>query len=358
MNKKHGIFGFTVILLAVMFALAGCENGTTDKELDEFFVDTYTHASQQYAIEPLPGTGAINSKTILEGAEYDAAVKFIHDHSHYLYVERNANGMFGWPDPNLDPKYGVNWRSAITGRPYKSPAGDPSCREVNVLSINPNGSITASHGSYWGLAMPGQDLSNLDITNAYGWTPSDKPQPFIYFSHGQTTQNLIDRHRGTLVADAKLSDRAPYNIDRARYLFVEVKLRTYQQRRLSFKEFFDGMCPGGTALSLREIMTQDAGVTLKAHTEFWGVATNTEPDWAGFLGLASNNLTSDAERAAYIAELEANPDAKRVMAGFGPDYLWFDILQITKVAENLGWTFGNHGYSDDPDDPMYDTNLD
>jgi hypothetical protein len=346
MTKKHGIFGFIVILVTIMFALGGCDNGTT-KELDDFFVDTYTHASQQYAIAALrPDLGAINSKIILEpeSIEYKAAVRFIQDYSHYLYVERNVGPVmefFSHPLYVMEPTSpynGVNWKSAIVPasgnkKPYVAPAGDPLCRGVNVLSINPNGSITASHGSYWGCAPAGVDLSDIPLTNAYGWTYSDKPQPFIYFSHGQTTQNLIDRKRGTLVIDAELSDRVPYSIERARYLFVEVKLRSYDQRRLSFKEYYDGLCPGGTAMSLNEIMRQDAEVTLLSHWEFWGQRHSWETS------LPATALTTDAQRAAYIAELEANPDAVKVMQGFGPDYLWFDILQITKVQENLGWGF-------------------
>jgi hypothetical protein len=347
MTKKHGIFGFIVMLLTIMFALAGCENATDSKELDDYFVDTYTHASQQYAIAALPGVGAINSKTILDpaGAEYAAAIRFIQDYSHYLYVERNVSaGFFAFPAAGTDDAHSANWTSYIVPasgnrKPYVAPAGDPLCRGVNVLSINPNGTVTASHGSYWGTAPAGVDLSDLDMTNAYGWTPSDKPQPFIYFTTGQTTTNLIERKRGTLVIDAELSDRAPYSIERARYLFVEVKLRSYEQRRVSFEEFFKGMYPGGTAMSFREIMAQDAGVTLLTHAEYWGVATNTDPAWAGFLGLAENNLTSDQARADYIAGLSANPEAERVRKEVGPDYLWFDILQITKVAENLGWEF-------------------
>jgi hypothetical protein len=346
MTKRHGIFfGFIVILVTIMFALTGCESATDPtKELDDFFVDTYTHASQQYAIAALPGTGAINSKTILKGTEYDAALRFIQDYSHYLYVERNVGvgSFFDFPAAATDPAHNVNWRSAIVPasgnlKPYVAPAGDPLCRGVNVLSINPNGTITASHGSYWGTAPAGVDLRNLDMTNAYGWTYSDKPQPFIYFTTGQTTTNLIERKRGTLVVDAELSNRAPYSIDRARYFFVEVKLRSYEQRRISFEDFFRGMYPGGTAMSFREIMAQDAGVTLLSHAEYWGVA---EPSpWVPIV----HNLTSDAARAEYVAELSANPDAERVRKEVGPDYLWFDILQITKVAENLGWEFNKTG---------------
>jgi hypothetical protein len=343
MTKRHGIcFGLIVILVTIMFALAGCDNGTTSG-LDDF-PDTYTHASQQYAIAAIPGTGAILSKTILEGADYDAAVQFIHDYSHYLYVERNATGFFGWPYFKTEAdklKYNTNWRSAITGKPYVGPAGDPACREVKVLSINPNGTITASHGSYWGMTLGGQDLSDLDITNAYGWKPSDKPQPFIYFSHGQTTQNLIDRHRGTLAIDARGSEKTPYSIERAQYFFVEVKLRSYEQRRPGPEGLYDGMYPGGNAMSFRELMTQATGETLLLAAEYWGVATNTDPAFAGFLGLESNNLNSDTERAAYIAELKADPDVQKVFASYGPDYLWFDILQITMVSEDLGWTFSD-----------------
>jgi hypothetical protein len=341
MTKKHGIFfGFIAVLAAIMCIFAACENAA-DSSFEDHFVDTYTHASQQYAIAALPGTGAINSKIILEGAEYTAALRFIQDYSHYLYVERNTSGFFAHPLNVLDPTSpynGINWKSAIVpasgnAKPYTGPAGDPLCRGVNVLSINPNGSITASHGSYWGCAPAGVDLSDIALTNAYGWKYSDKPQPFIYFSHGQTTQNLIDRKRGTLVVDAELSDRAPYSIDRARYFIVEVKLRSYDQRRLTFKEYYDGLCPGGTAMSLNEIMRQDAGVTLLSHWEFWGQQHSWETS------LPATALTTDDARAAYIAELEANPDAVKVMKNFGPDYLWFDILQITKVAENLGWGF-------------------
>jgi hypothetical protein len=347
MIKRHGIFfGVIVILITVMFTLAGCDNGTTSTGVNDF-PDTYTHASHQYAIAALPGTGAVLSKTILTGTEYDAAVQFIHDHSHYLYVERNTRGAgpFIHPFYTLEPYAsepwaGRTWVSAITGYEYVAPAGDPRCREVKVLSINPNGSITASHGSYWGLALGGQDLSDLDITNAYGWKYSDKPQPFIYFSHGQTTQNLIDRHRGTMAIDARGSELPAYDIDRARYFFVEVKLRSYDQRRWGAKGLFDGMYPGGNAMSLRELMTQDAETLLTA-AEYWGVATNIDPNLAAWFGLASNNLLTDEARAAYIAELEANTAVQKVFQSYGPDYLWFDIMQITKVSEDLGWTFSD-----------------
>jgi len=335
MKKRKGIFfGFTV-LLAVIFSLASCDNGTTQLTWNDFFVDEYTHASLHWAIGA-PGTGpAINSKSILRGEQYDAALAFLIRSSHYMFLERNMGPitlppMLPWfPDGFVipsHPKYVEGWVSAINGRPYSFPNDDPAETEKRyavILSINPNGSINASLGAYWGVVTYEHhgDLSDIERTNAWGWRRSDRPQAFLYFGIGQTVNNIRDRQRATIVVDARGSYEYS-GLNRTRYIFMEVRLTHNHRRHMNIPDIFYGLFPGGPVNSVRSMLNNAVGFQLMSAADFWALA-------------------DDEARADYIASIPE--EALAIVHNFGVDYQWFEIMQLVAVHENLRFFDGQPG---------------
>jgi hypothetical protein len=297
--KKRYFFGFAALLLAVMFILAGCN---TTRE-----VDTYTHATNFPAMS---NPNAL-SKEILQGEKLTNALKFLEDSSHYLYTQKDLQYFPAYA--KYKNGFDENWRSSVNGRVYRGPYYDPLSRSICWLSINPNGAVSVSLGSYWGLVPPGKDLPTDE---AHGFIKSDdKYQIFSYNSSGQMTQNWIERKRGTFAIDASLADH--YGVPGSRYLFVEVKLNHYEKRVVTPEEFYEGLLP-----------------------ESWSMGVNGQ--WAfhdsSFLSFAEYWAKSDAERAAYIAQVNDDPVVKDILANTG-GYFWFDIMQIVSVADLVGFEY-------------------
>jgi hypothetical protein len=205
-----------------------------------------------------------------------------------------------------------DWRSSVNGRVYRGPYYDPLSRSVCWLSINPNGAVSVSLGSYWGLVPPNKELP---VDEAHGFIKSDKPQIFSYNSTGQMTQNWIERKRGTFAIDGSLAEH--YGVPGARYFFVEVKLNHYEKRVVTPEEFYEGLIP-----------------------ESWSMGVNGQ--WAfhdsEFLSFVDYWKLSEAERAAYIAKANNDPVVKEILANTG-GYFWFDILQIVSVADLIGFEY-------------------
>ena len=113
-----------LIALVLALALASVAFAAFADEMP----DTYTHAT------------AASSKEMLTGEALDAALQFLADSSHYLYINR-ATPYYGnytqFPETGFD----TEWRSPVNGRVYRGPYYDPISRSVNWLSTNPNGSI-------------------------------------------------------------------------------------------------------------------------------------------------------------------------------------------------------------------------
>ena len=346
-KRRNTIVSF-IVVVAVMFILASCDNSSSPtRTWDSFFPnDTYTHASLHWAIGA-PGSGpAINSKTVLSGAQYDAAMDFLVRSSHYMFLERNMGPQFGGfiaAHPKFDTAN--PWVSAINGRPYAFPNDNPAQtdkRYAVVLSINPNGSINASLGAYWGIVTPEHgDLSDIAVTNAYGWQAMDRPQAFLYFGIGQTVNNIRDRQRATIVVDARGSYEYS-GLIRTRYIFMEVRLTHNHRRHMNIPDIFYGLFPGGPVNSVRSMITNNGHAPLLMADEFWGVATGIGTGPGGmFGGNAVNNLNSDEERAAYIAGF--SDEVLEIVHNFGVDYQWFEIMQLVAVHENLRFFDGQTG---------------
>jgi hypothetical protein len=303
-----------------MFTLGGCENATSSKGLDDF-PDTYTHASQS----PDPNAGSLTggpgsgNKTVLTGAAFDNAIRFLEDSSHYLYVQKDLNYF---PSKKYANGFDETWRSPVNDRVYRGPYWDVLSRSVDWLSINPNGAVSVSLGSYWGLVSP-ERASKLtaagQINNVHGYIPSDKPQVFSYNSSGQMVNNWIERKRGTFAIDGSLAHY--YGLTGAQHLFIEVKLNHYEKRSVTPEEFYDGLIPESWSMGV--------------HGQWNGYATeNGKPyyDFAGYWAL------TDAERATYCAQAENDPVVMDILTNTG-GYFWFDIIQIVKLGDLIGFEY-------------------
>jgi hypothetical protein len=251
------------------------------------------------------------SKEVLTGQKLNNALKFLEDSSHYLYVQKDLQYFPAYA--KYTNGFDENWRSPVNGRVYRGPYYDPLTRSICWLSINPNGAVSVSLGSYWGLVPPGKDLP---ADEAHGFIKSDdKYQIFSYNSSGQMTQNWIERKRGTFAIDGSLADH--YGVPGARYLFVEVKLNHYEKRVVTPEEFYEGLLP-----------------------ESWSMGVNGQ--WAfhdsSFLTFADYWSKSAEERAAYIAQVNNDPVVTDILANTG-GYFWFDIMQIVGVADLIGFEY-------------------
>jgi predicted small secreted protein len=307
MTKKHGIcFGLIVILVTIMFALAGCDNGTTSGAGLDDFPDAYSHATNFPAMS---NPGAL-SKEILTGEKHTNALKFLEDSSHYIYTQKDLQYFKDYV--HYENGFDEDWRSSVNGRVYRGPYYDPLSRSVCWLSINPNGAVSVSLGSYWALIPPGKDLP---ADEAHGYVKSDKPQIMSYNSTGQMTQNWIERHRGTFAIDASLAEH--YGVPGARYFFVEVKLNHYEKRVVTPQEFYDGLIPESWSMGVNGQWAFNDSEFL-SFDDFWG--------------------KSEKERAEYIAKANDDPVVREILANTG-GYFWFDIMQIVSVADLIGFEY-------------------
>ena len=295
--------------------------------------DTYTHAT------------AANSKEILEGEQYDQALQFLASCSHYLYVNR-ATPYYGnyhdFPETGFD----TAWRSPLNGRNYRGPYYDPITRSVIWLSANQNGAVNISVGSYWGAIPPNTELV-LEHHELEDYEPSDNWTIVSYQAPGQTVENFIRTGRGSFCIDASLLSHygpedgwgysatdLPGSWDHRNVLNVEVKLRSYKRRQITAKEYYDGEAPTTISWTVPAIWGAvegwgpDAGKDqFRTIEQFWGCAEGDEL-----------NLATDEERAAYLERADAdealNEALKNVMI-----YLYFDIMQIVNIKQEIGFDF-------------------
>ncbi|MCL2380961.1 MAG: hypothetical protein FWC64_05130 [Treponema sp.] len=376
-GKKAISFGF-IVLLAVMFTLAGCDNGTTTRyvyDMNRLFPnDTYTHA-----------TGA-GSKNILTGTGLDAARRFLMAHQHYGYIDMGLPAIT-FMTPARDEVFNPAWRAPFNNRVYRGPFFDPIIRSVNWLTINPNGAINNSLGSYWMIVPPNTPLRETPVPagqhpmTAGLYIPNNEVQGYqmanvwqlaTSMAPGQSVTNFIERRRGTFAIDAALFGHPAGNFttpgvaaaaggvtrgwqDR-NHLFVEVRLRNYSHRLVTAYQMYRGWLPttttgvavgrwqtvsgwGADAITAEAIAaTGVARAQLgpaRSLAQFWGEAAGAGTG----VGAAHWNLNNQAERDAFIARAEA--DWARIApakAGAIVD-MWFDIMQIVNVTQELGFDY-------------------
>jgi len=301
--KKRFFFGFTTLLLVVMFILGGC------KSTDNSLIDTYTHASRGNALTQ-PG---VANKVILEGQALSGALRYLEDVSHYLYTWKDLPAFKAAKYPN---GFDEDWRSSVNGRVYRGPYYDPLTRSICWLTVNPNGSVNTSLGSYWGVVGPNKQLPAVE---AYGYIPSNNYQAFSYMSSGESVQNWIERKRGTMAIDGSLAQY--YGLTGAQQLFIEVKLNHYVPRSVTPEEFYNGLIPESWSMGV--------------NGEWSGYATdNGKPyyDFAGYWAL------TEEQQTAYCAQAAADPAVMEILTDTG-GYFWFDIMQIVKVGDLIGFEY-------------------
>ena len=359
MKKKRGIFFGFIALAAMMFAFVGCDTGsTTHVHGVDRWGDTYIHAT------------APSSKAILSGEDLRRAKEFLWDASHYFHIDMALQVGFGDLQirfPSTHPQsilpagasglFNPDWRSPLNGRIYRGPFFDPLARSVNWLSINPNGSINNSLGSYWALIPPDFGLT-LPHQEIQGWTPSSNWRIATSMAPGQSVNNYIERRRGTIAIDA--ANLRHYDLpggwrDR-NHLFVEVRLTNYQPRQVTPENLYNGWIPTtsfGVALGgWRALDGWGASAATEANAalppleraaagpartllQFWGgVPATADPG----IGGPEWNLNSPEERAAYLARANGDPRVLGAIEGGIVD-LWFDIMQVVNVIQEVGFDY-------------------
>lgn len=286
--------------------------------------DTYTHAT------------STSSKEVLEGEAFEQAMQFLADSSHYFYINR-ATPYYGnytqFPETGFD----TEWRSPLNGRVYRGPYYDPISRSVVWSTTNPNGGINVSVGSYWGAVPPNTELA-LNNHELEGYEPSDDWQIVCYMGSYQSVSNFIREGRGSLLVDGALVSN--YGLTNGwndrNVLDVEVKLRSYKQRQITPQEYYDGLAPttiswaAAGAWASADGWGKDAGENqYRSIPQFWGCATGDD---------AELNLNSDEERDAYIARAEADSALMEALGGL-MTYLYFDVLQIINIQQEIGFDF-------------------
>lgn len=323
MKRKHGILlGFAVFVMAMMFTFATLVAAGPFNW--DGVPDAYTHATSP------------TSKAILYGEDLENALQFLVDSSHYLYIDRATpwHGNFHrWPDTGFD----TDWRSPVNGRVYRGPFNDPITRSVNWMSINPNGSVNNSVGSYWAVIPPNADL-DLPHNEIQGFSTSPEWQIITSMAPGQSVNNYIERERGTFAIDAALLSHygLPSGWQDRNQLYVEVRLRNYELRVVTPQQFYDGYLPTttGWGVPARWRAVPGWGVDygddqFRTPAQFWGVATGAA---------AALNFYTDEERAAYIERANADPGVAEALTGGIVD-LHFYIMQIVHVRQENGFDF-------------------
>lgn len=286
--------------------------------------DTYTHAT------------AVSKKQLLEGEDVERVLQYLADSSHYLYVNR-ATPYYGnytmFPETGFD----TEWRSPLNGRVYRGPYADPITRSVIWLTTNPNGSSNVSVGSYWGAVPPNTELE-IGHHELEGYEPSPDWQIVCYMQPGQTVDNFIRNGRGSLVIDGGLVSH--YGIlgamDERNVLNVEVKLKKYIRCAVDPQDYYDGLIPtthSWQTASTWEAMPgwgSDAGEDrFRTIEQFWGCATGSDADL---------NFTTDEEREAYIERARGDEALLEAITG-KVNYLYFDIMQIVNITQQIGFDF-------------------
>ena len=364
MKNKLYLLGF-IAVLAFTFAFTSCDNGTTTNVFGiDQFPDTYIHATSPASKAILP----------YGSAEWRRAVEFLWDASHYFHIDMALQVGFG--DLALRFPYGhpqsalpagtpglfnPNWRSPLNRRVYRGPFFDPLARSVNWLSINPNGSINNSLGSYWALIPPGftlDDLHNLPHQEIQGFQPSNNWRLATSMAPGQSVNNYIERRRGTFAIDA--ANLRHYELpagwrDR-NHLFVEVRMTNYQRRVVTPENLYagwlptttfgvslggwralsgwgaDAVTPANAALPANE---RAAAGPARSLQQFWGVVPATV---AAGIGGPEWNLNTDAERQIYLTRANNDPRVMGAIEGGIVD-IWFDIMQIVNVTQEVGFDY-------------------
>lgn len=282
--------------------------------------DTYTHATDT------------SSKQVLEGEQFEAALQYLADSSHYLYINR-ATPYYG--NYTLFPATGfdTDWRSPLNGRVYRGPYADPITRSVIWLTTNPNGSANLSVGSYWGAIPPNTELA-INNHELEGYEPSDDWQIVCYMAPGQTVNNFIRNGRGSMCIDGALVSH--YGLTNGwndrNIINVEVKLRKAIRRVIDPQDYYDGLMPTTTTWLVESVWKgvpgwgEDAGDDqYRTIAQFWGCSEEGDP-------LA---FTTDDERAAYIERARADETLTAALKG-SLNYLYFDVMQIVNITQEIG----------------------
>ena len=321
MFSKRNLFA-VLLAVALVFtaaaALAQVEGAMSD------LPDVYTHATD------------VTSKEVLTGDQFEAAMQFLVDSSHYWYINRGTpyyGNYTKYPETGFD----TEWRSPVNGRGYRGPYYDPLTRSVNWLTTNPNGSINSSVGSYWACIAPNTDLV-IENNECQGYEKSDKYQMICVMSPGQTVDNFIRNGRGSLYIDASLVNE--YDVEAAweyrNILMVEVELDHYVPRFCSPEEYYNGEIPTTSSwlLAGRWAMLEgwdgaEGHNTFLSIPQFWGCATGDA---------AALNLTTDEERAAYLELCNSDPAVIEACTGVCY-YMHFNVLQVINNKQELGFDF-------------------
>lgn len=319
MNER-GFHMKKVLALALAVLMISGAFGALAEELP----DTYTHATDA------------SSKEMLTGEALDAALQFLADSSHYLYINR-ATPYYGnytqFPETGFD----TEWRSPVNGRVYRGPYYDPICRSVNWLTTNPNGSINSSVGSYWVCIPPNTDLV-LENNELQGYEKKDCWQIIAYMAPGQSVQNFINNGRGSFYIDAALLSNYGLQMgwEDRNILNVQVKLTKAVQRELTPQEYYDGELPTTSTWLVAGRWAAvpgwgpDAGEDqMRSIAQFWGCATGDE---------AALNLNTDEERAAYIERANNDPAVMEALTGC-INYMHFEITQVLNIVQECGFDF-------------------
>lgn len=202
MNKKHGLFlGFAVLLAAVIFTMAGCENAA-NSDWTDLMVDAYTSATAQ-------GTGA---KQFLSGTDLETARdEFVSCSDDFATLaESQADG------------YEAN----------------PNSRVIQAMSINPDGSVSNSSVGEWKYAKGSPDTVTLQLT------------------HGQTAVNYEERKGGTILmsSDSGFMD----------YYLVHVRFESITKRPFDQAAFDNGEFPKGYSGASKQLGTDTVVLNVLA----------------------------------------------------------------------------------------------
>lgn len=314
----------SAVLLTSQANLVLAENGSQEEQTLNELPDTYTHATVS------------DRKELLEGEDYEKALQFLADSSHYLYVHR-ATPYYGNLEEFPETGFDTEWRSPINDRVYRGPYGDPLTRSVQWMAMSPNGAINSSIGSYWAAVPPNTELE-LENNELQGYEVKDKWQIVSYLGPGQTAENYIRTGRGSVYVDASLVSEydVPAAWEDRNVLNLELKLDHYVRREVTPEQFYDGLLPTTAvykvdpAWQLLPGWDESAGDDrFRTIQQFWGSATG---DAAEF------NLTTDEERAVYLERAEEDQAVREILNSVVID-LYFDVEQIVNVKQQIGLDF-------------------